>query len=101
MTELTRDQIVAALKEANGSKSAAARALGIARHDLRARMRTLRVRAPARERLDVPLKSWISAALDGRLRRVVKRRKLKITRVIRDAVAREVERLEQGGPRGR
>lgn len=90
MTE--RERIVAALREANGSKSAAARALGIQRHELRARMRALRIRAPKRVRM-VALKGWISPDLDARLRAVVKRRHVKITRVIREAIEREVERL--------
>ena len=95
MTE--REQIVRALREANGSKSAAARALGIQRHELRARMRALRVRAPKRVRM-VPLKGWISPALDARFRAAARSHGLKITRALRLAVELEVARLEATEP---
>lgn len=96
MTE--RERIVAALREANGSKSAAARALGIQRHELRARMRALRVRAPKRVRM-VALKGWITPEVDARLRKGCKKHGLKITRVIREAVAFVADQLERT-PRG-
>ena len=92
MTE--REQIVRALREANGSKSAAARTLGIQRHELRARMRALRIRAPKRVRM-VPLKGWITPDLDARLRRCCKKLRLKITRAIRLAIEVEVASMEE------
>ncbi len=93
MIKLSREEIVLALREANGSKSAAARLLGIQRHELRALMRSQRVKGPKRQRM-VPLKGWIPPALDARLRAVVRKHRLRITKTIREAVEEKVAQLE-------